>query len=460
MDYFDKYRGTVSGLKYAGWSASGLVFPAILAKLVDIYHVRGMLLILGALTMNVMPLILLFEYPAATMKCECLQKMTHFLTKGRDGAKFENEKEDARIRTPGIHAHAVGLGTTAVEHRSNSKQIMKKTLRLEYSLDCNVGHRDPCSKAVGGRASHARRSHGTKEVDAAILGCCKSISAITGESLAWHGQLYKATKQEYEEDATLQRSSSNVAEATLHQRTSFPSSKSSCVPAPSHLNVRTPLIGEEETASTKSGANLLQEIWILLRTPALYGISVTYVFFDYSHIVVMNNLVAYAVDKGSPLPLADSLIMYAAVSGVAGRLCLPLASDTLGLSRDVFVACNLLAMALCLALLAEVASHVLVTVLVVGESLAAGSVLSMKPVLVAEYVGVRMMTATWGVMGVLMVPLLLTGPLIVGFFRDGMGSFDNLYRLHSALNLFIALILFGLAFHRKIRANESAVEKK
>ncbi|XP_037564771.2 uncharacterized protein LOC119444442 [Dermacentor silvarum] len=174
----------------------------------------------------------------------------------------------------------------------------------------------------------------------------------------------------------------------------------------------------------------------------------------------MNNVVAYAVDKGSPLPLADSLIMYAAVSGVVGRLSLPLASDTLGLSRDVFVASNLLVMALCLALLAEVAAHALVTVLVVGVSLAAGSVLSMKPVLVAEYVGVRMMTATWGVMGVLMVPLLLTGPLIVGFFRDGKGSFDNLYRLHSALNLFIALILFVLAFHRKIHRKKSADEGK
>ncbi|KAL1475410.1 hypothetical protein MTO96_037308 [Rhipicephalus appendiculatus] len=159
----------------------------------------------------------------------------------------------------------------------------------------------------------------------------------------------------------------------------------------------------------------------------------------------MNNVVAYAVDKGAELPLADSLVMYAAVSGIVGRLSLPMVSDTLGLSRDVFAACNLLVVALCLALLAEVSSHALVTTLVVGVSLSAGSVLAMKPVLVAEYVGVAMMTATWGVMG---------------FFRDGMGSFDNLYRLHSALNILIASILFVLAYRRKIRAKRSSGEHK
>ncbi|KAH7956840.1 hypothetical protein HPB52_012838 [Rhipicephalus sanguineus] len=174
----------------------------------------------------------------------------------------------------------------------------------------------------------------------------------------------------------------------------------------------------------------------------------------------MNNVVAYAVDKGSQLALADSLVMYAALSGIVGRLSLPLVSDTLGLSRGVFAACNLVVVALCMALLAEVSSHALVTTLLVGVSLSAGSVLAMKPVLVAEYVGVAMMTATWGVMGVLMVPVVLTGPLLVGFFRDGMGSFDNLYRLHSALNLFIALILFVLAYRRKIHPNSSADQQK
>ncbi|KAL1474240.1 hypothetical protein MTO96_038137 [Rhipicephalus appendiculatus] len=174
----------------------------------------------------------------------------------------------------------------------------------------------------------------------------------------------------------------------------------------------------------------------------------------------MNNVVAYAVDKGAELPLADSLVMYAAVSGIVGRLSLPMVSDTLGLSRDVFAACNLLVVALCLALLAEVSSHALVTTLVVGVSLSAGSVLAMKPVLVAEYVGVAMMTATWGVMGVLMVPVVLTGPSLVGFFRDRMGSFDNLYRLHSALNILIASILFVLAYRRKIHAKRSAGEHK
>ncbi|KAH9377604.1 hypothetical protein HPB48_011123 [Haemaphysalis longicornis] len=160
----------------------------------------------------------------------------------------------------------------------------------------------------------------------------------------------------------------------------------------------------------------LKEVQSILQTPAVYALSSTYVIFEYCHIVATTNIVAYAVDKGSPLPIAESLIMYGAVASMTGRIVLPVASDTLGLKRDLLVVGNLLAVSLCFALLPEVSSFLHVVILLVGEGVASGAVLAMKPVIVAEYLGVEKMTATWGIMGVFMVPVFLASPYIIGMY--------------------------------------------
>ncbi|KAH9377603.1 hypothetical protein HPB48_011124 [Haemaphysalis longicornis] len=71
MDYFDQYRGTVSGLKYLGWSASGLVFPVILSALVDIYGLQGTLFLSGGLVLNIVPIVFLLRKPTHTMTSRC-----------------------------------------------------------------------------------------------------------------------------------------------------------------------------------------------------------------------------------------------------------------------------------------------------------------------------------------------------------------------------------------------------
>ncbi|KAH6931866.1 hypothetical protein HPB50_001197 [Hyalomma asiaticum] len=432
MDYFDKYRGTVSGLKYVGMSCSGLVFPVMLAKLVDVYGVKGTLLILGGLTMNTMPLILLFEHPAATMRWECLLVITQHVIKARDKGGF-NKEEDTRIRVPGIRGIVEGTGEACVEQVSSGK-ICTNWTHPSTTSSCNVRLSSSYPKVDGRCTTGARRNRSKSDDDAAVEDSFKSSKLIAGIVSPRREQPRKSTKRERGIDANPQTSSNNEAATAIPQKTSS-------------LWAVTLRSGSDRFQRSNSTSRKREKCFRHER-------------YEFAFRVVMNSMVAYAVDKGSNLELADTLVMFAAVSGIVGRLLLPMLSDMLGLSRDVFAACNILVVALCLALLAEVSSHILFTALVMGVSMSAGTVLALKPVLVAEYVGVSLMTATLGVMGVLMVPVMLTGPLLVGLFRDRMGSFDNLYRLQSAMNLFIALILFALAFYRKLQGNRLAGEKK
>ncbi|CAN8015720.1 unnamed protein product, partial [Ixodes persulcatus] len=61
--YFDKYRCLTQGIKYAGASCAGLIFPKLFAYLQQEYGFRGTLLIYGGITMHVSALCLLLEEP-------------------------------------------------------------------------------------------------------------------------------------------------------------------------------------------------------------------------------------------------------------------------------------------------------------------------------------------------------------------------------------------------------------
>ncbi|KAM7311847.1 monocarboxylate transporter 13-like [Ixodes scapularis] len=62
--YFDKYRCLTQGIKYAGASCAGLIFPKLFAYLQQEYGFRGTLLIYGGITMHVSALCLLLKEPS------------------------------------------------------------------------------------------------------------------------------------------------------------------------------------------------------------------------------------------------------------------------------------------------------------------------------------------------------------------------------------------------------------
>ncbi|KAK8770857.1 hypothetical protein V5799_025899 [Amblyomma americanum] len=448
MDYFDKFRGTASGLKYFGWSASGLVFPVILATVVDAYNFRGMLLLLGGLMANITPMMILLKHPRVTMRWDCLlSMMKHFSPKGSVHKGIVNDKrgacpgkycsippaEAASVRsTEGCAARGVSHLTSPVEG-SGTNSTLDQRLPRQNGTGTNVFDPVPVPQDTSKRSfrKHAFSTLSEKEGE--------DVDERRLNSVVLHGNGEHLPRSLVDAKSENGGDRNNASSRSWRRKLFGNTSSEGSV-----LDTRQP---------SGIAADVSPEIWTMLRTPSLYALAGIYVLYDFSYIAIMSNIVAYAVDKGSPLPLAESLIMYTAVSGMAGRLVVPFASDSLALRRDVFVAWNIMVVALCVALLPEVSAHAHMAVLVVGVSIASGSVLSMKPVLVTEYVGVEMMTATWGLMGVLMVPLMVSNPRIVGYFRDGMGSFDNFYRLHSALNILIALILFALACHRKNREN-------
>ncbi|KAH9377601.1 hypothetical protein HPB48_011126 [Haemaphysalis longicornis] len=170
------------------------------------------------------------------------------------------------------------------------------------------------------------------------------------------------------------------------------------------------------TSLTNADGTASGAVHAFFLTPALYAILATYVLLEFAHTVVDTTLVAYAMDKGHPRRAAEAMIMYRAAAGMTGRLAFTFVSDAFAFKRDHLVAFSIFAESLCFALLPQASSYRSVTLLVIGFSATSGTIFALKPVMMAEHLGVDMLTATWGLLGLCLVPVMLGSPFIMGKF--------------------------------------------
>ncbi|XP_075542933.1 monocarboxylate transporter 11-like [Dermacentor variabilis] len=175
-----------------------------------------------------------------------------------------------------------------------------------------------------------------------------------------------------------------------------------------------------------------------LLMPSFYAAVLGSVLLDYVNAVHLSTLVDYALDSGVSRAHAELTVTYASAPEIAGRVLLPLVADVGLVSRPALAAGNVVALGAFLALTPETrgAAHV---VLRAASSVALATLMTMKHVLVADYFGPDAVALLSGVSGVLLVPVLLSNPSIIGHFRDVSGAYDNLYRILAGMVLAMAV---------------------
>ncbi|KAH7959734.1 hypothetical protein HPB49_013344 [Dermacentor silvarum] len=162
-------------------------------------------------------------------------------------------------------------------------------------------------------------------------------------------------------------------------------------------------------------------------------------------------IVDYGRDKGSPLEKAKLALSYNAAGQFAGRTLLPFASDNVAHSRCPLTVLCFVGAGTWLVLMPVVHSLPAFVTLNVVLGVCQGFVTCIRSVLVNDYCGVERLPTFFGILGLVLVPLSFSGPTIIGFFRDTLGSYDNFYRMLGAVNIFIAVLMFVLVWRDKMR---------
>lgn len=197
---------------------------------------------------------------------------------------------------------------------------------------------------------------------------------------------------------------------------------------------------------TKAPDGVWNNIVLLLKNPVLYVLVGTFTIGEYTTITFETTVLDYAADRGAARRQAEPMVMYVATAEMLGRLVIPFFWDRARLSRYLLVALCLLAEAICLVGMPHATSFPQVVATAVVTGIPAGCIVALKPVVLSDHFGVERLSVCWGIAGIALLPVAFGGPLLIGLFRDTLGSYENLYRMLSAMCVTCAVAFFVLDF--------------
>ncbi|KAH7953255.1 hypothetical protein HPB49_006465 [Dermacentor silvarum] len=311
MIYFEKYMATATSLKYAAWSASGLVGPSIVSLLANYYGLRGTLLLVGAVMLNGLPLIILIKQPRP-LKLWC---------------------------SPSHSTPKPSLSPPSMEHLSTTER----------------------------HKSEQPSSPLPKEAVSSLPQAIKRLG-LTAKGVA-----------------------------------------------------------------------------ALFHTPEFFVLLAVYAVFDWTGSLHSTTSVDYGRDKGASLETAKYVLTCNAFGQIVGRTLLSFASDRIPFSHCPLAAACLVASCLSFVGSSLVSSFTSFMALNVLLGISQGYVTCIRSVLISHYLGIQRLPAFFGFLGTFLMPIAFTGATILGFFRDTLGSYDNIYLVFGAANLLAAVVLSLLA---------------
>lgn len=214
-------------------------------------------------------------------------------------------------------------------------------------------------------------------------------------------------------------------------------------------------------SSLKEKPGVLESARAVLKLPMFYAILVTWTVMCYNEDIFLTTIVDFAVDKGVERHWAVPLLSYLSVTDAVGRIGLPLLADKKVMRRSTLVLCNAACTAISVLLLPYTHSYGPLVTVTLFVACFNGCGMTMHGVLMADYIGMDHLPVSYGVAGILVVPVLLIKSLLIGYFRDTLGSYDNLYRMLGGMQAVVCVLwMFVIYQERRQSSSYSGSDKK
>nr|XP_054923324.1 monocarboxylate transporter 9-like isoform X1 [Dermacentor andersoni] len=129
VSYFDEYRGAATGIKYLGTSVSGVIGPVLLSTLAATYGLQGLLLVVGGITLNVIPLVLLLRRPQPTkLLLRCLTRTV----------QSPNSSELKKLGSSGLATIQIGSGHEEPQSAGAGRTGSQHATSLPKQKECGM----------------------------------------------------------------------------------------------------------------------------------------------------------------------------------------------------------------------------------------------------------------------------------------------------------------------------------
>nr|XP_037277647.1 monocarboxylate transporter 3-like isoform X1 [Rhipicephalus microplus] len=199
---------------------------------------------------------------------------------------------------------------------------------------------------------------------------------------------------------------------------------------------------------------VLRNIRSVLQCAMIYVLVITWLVFCYNYDIFFSTVVDFAMDKGVSLEDAVSFITYTSITDLVGRVILPILTDRGFLERSTLMALDYFLLGLCALSLPFCESHWTLLAACLGVALFLGCAITMQSVLMAQYLGLEKLAVGYTVLGAFCGPALLGKAPFVGFFRDDLGSYNEMFWVLGSLGFLVCVIWVLVSLVDKRRARK------
>ncbi|XP_077532369.1 uncharacterized protein LOC144144714 [Haemaphysalis longicornis] len=187
--------------------------------------------------------------------------------------------------------------------------------------------------------------------------------------------------------------------------------------APGYGAILPPVLPQSQSTSPEVSENnntILLHIFSLLKKPSFYVLLTAGLAADFTLPVVNSTMADYGRDNGMPSEEAAQLLTVLHFGGMCGHVIIPLVGDKLKCARCTIAALTCALLAVCFFIMPQIHSAASLFAVAFVAGLQIGYILTIKPVLVADYLGVRSLALSWGLIGAISLPVAFGEPEIVG----------------------------------------------
>ncbi|XP_049519305.1 uncharacterized protein LOC125943825 [Dermacentor silvarum] len=421
---FLEQQSFAMGLKDCGRTLAVLVFPTIVSSLNSVYGVRSTLALCGALLTHVTLLVLVLRL------CPIMGRPKFGRTNKSTCAITPTPVESRLHYKKSFHEKTNTIKVATIDYMSCKNFEEASTRRDNNVVLLGTAKRIPCSEIDIDADKKAARGAAPSSSSTASKGSSKTPV----EQLRARGSTASPTSQAHE-------CVTGFAKIYPPQTASTPlqNNESSSLTS----NVERAARDEDEKAQLQSASNT--RLFLLLTEPRFYVLVFQNTVMNYSAIILRAITVDYARDKGVPLAHAELVGTYCAATDLLlGHIALPFLADRGFVNRTLLASITFALLSAAMFVLSVSQGLASFIGLFVPMSFLISATSSFSPVLITGYLGPCRVPLTYGASGLVTGPLLLATPLITGFFRDTMGSYDNLLRLIGGLAAISAILILLL----------------
>ncbi|KAG8185733.1 hypothetical protein JTE90_000720 [Oedothorax gibbosus] len=434
--YFDKHRATAIGISYSGSCLGSFILPSIVEMLIDTYGLSGTFLILSGMVLHCVPAALLLRNPNFVI--ESSKQHIH--------QNFENERQsiisgkEVRLYTVKsqsdlkIKAASDPLrrkfGNTSKNNPMVPNQIFKCLSCSYLSYQINTSDLPKGEQMLNNDSKEKWQGNRTESEGKCVI---NNKLNQNSESSNYYNSSVKINPFIWKTESgySLPFSCSNISSTKLVQDDKrLNQFKNLGYFNSQYINSESDIAENQcknsDPATVQDPKNK-STIFSMIYDPVFILITVTNALYNFTFVCMISVIVDFARDIGVDATGDKFILMSLSVGDFIGRVGLGWVTDGGYMSKTGFTAFWFLSQGAMAIAIYWSTGFVSIVALAAFYGLSEGALIVLFPLLIAEFIDGGKQTVAIPSATFLAGPLCLTVAPLIGYFRDGKGSYEYIF---------------------------------